>query len=48
MGYYRHFRKDLAYEDLDPDLIKQLQEKDLYMEAPPPASVHGYFSNQSS
>ena len=48
MGYYRHFRKDLAYEDLDPDLIEQLEEKDLYMEAPPPTSVHGYFSNQSS
>jgi hypothetical protein len=48
MGYYRHFRKDLAYEDLDSDLAEQLQEKHLFMRAPPPDSVHGYFSNQSS
>lgn len=45
MGYYRHFRKDLGYQDLDPELAELLKAKSLYMAAPPPDKVDGYFAN---
>jgi len=47
MGYYRYFRKDLAYDDLDPDLVTVLHQEKLFMAAPPPESVDGYFANES-
>ncbi len=48
MGYYRHFRKDLNYEDLPESLATRLSEQGLLMDAPPPERVDGYFANAVS
>jgi hypothetical protein len=45
MGYYRYFRKDLGYDDLDPDLVEVLNEHKLFMTAPSPEHIDGYFAN---
>ena len=45
MSYYRHFRKDLGYEDLNPELAAILKERDLFMAAPPLDEVDGFFAN---
>ncbi len=45
LGYYRHFRSDLGYQDLAPGLRQTLIEKNLYMETPDPANIHGFFKD---
>jgi hypothetical protein len=45
MGYYRYFRKDLGYENLSPELADILREKNLFLDAPPPEKVDGFFIN---
>ena len=45
LGYYRHFRRDLGYKSLAPELVEILKERQLYMAAPPPECVDGYFRN---
>lgn len=43
LGYYRHFRTDLGYGPLAPELVQRLREKDLYLDAPPSEHVDGFF-----
>ncbi len=39
LGYYRHFRRDLNYGPLEPELAAQLDKDGLLMEAPDPSEV---------
>lgn len=44
LGYYRHFRKDLDYRPLDPELVAELKTRDLFMDAPAPEQIDGFFA----
>jgi hypothetical protein len=39
LGYYRHFRRDLNYSPLDPELAARLDKDGLLMEAPDPSEI---------
>lgn len=46
MGYYRHFRRDLNYGPLEPELAQKLKAADLFLDAPPepPQDTVGFSS----
>ena len=39
LGYYRHFRRDLNYGPLDPELAARLDKDGLLIEAPDPSEI---------
>jgi Phytanoyl-CoA dioxygenase (PhyH) len=44
MGYYRHFRPDLNYGPLEPELAEKLKAAHLFLEAPEPSEDSAGFS----